>query len=342
MIRYSEGSCRSAVLSLLCCAGCAAGPAARTHSDATPALAMADETEVPARYDEGRWIVRPVTIDGDTLDLYTDSGGGVLFVARERLPRSTALSPGPATPKGDSTFAIAWPAFAPAGAFPPPVASSPMPLMTGAGAAFARMFTNSPARDGFLGNAFFAGRIWVFDYPRHRLSTLRTGTTVSGSGAGAIPLFFKNRSPTDDGAWFPRMRIAVDGDSLDLLLDTGATTLLTDSALAVIGDARPASRAASFITRTVADGWSARHPQWRVVRRAESGTGADMIEVPTIAIGGVLAGPVWFTVRADGNFSEYMSQWMDRPIVGALGGSGLRYYRVVADYPGRRALFSRQ
>ena len=64
-----------------------------------------------------------------------------------------------------------------------------------------------------------------------------------------------------------------------------------------------------------------------------------MIEVPVITVAGLTAGPVWFTVRADKNFHEYMSQWMDRRIEGALGGSALRYYRVTVDYPNRRATF---
>lgn len=48
-----------------------------------------------------------------------------------------------------------------------------------------------------------------------------------------------------------------------------------------------------------------------------------------------------FTRRPDRNFQQYMSQWMDRPIVGALGGSALRYLRVTVDYPGAVAVFEK-
>ena len=44
------------------------------------------------------------------------------------------------------------------------------------------------------------------------------------------------------------------------------------------------------------------------------------IEVSRIVVGGYTVGPVWFTRRADKNFHEYMSQWMDKRIEGALGG----------------------
>jgi hypothetical protein len=36
-----------------------------------------------------------------------------------------------------------------------------------------------------------------------------------------------------------------------------------------------------------------------------------------------------------------MSQWTDLPIVGALGGSSLHFFRVTADYPNRRVTFER-
>ena len=64
-----------------------------------------------------------------------------------------------------------------------------------------------------------------------------------------------------------------------------------------------------------------------------------MIEVPAVRVGGLAAGPVWCTARSDAAFHDFMSRWMDRRVEGALGGSGLRYYRVTVDYPHRRATF---
>jgi hypothetical protein len=74
---------------------------------------------------------------------------------------------------------------------------------------------------------------------------------------------------------------------------------------------------------------------------AEEGSHADMIEVPEISVCHISVGPVWFTSRADQTFSKYMSQWTDLPIVGALGGSSLHFFRVTADYPNRRVTFER-
>jgi hypothetical protein len=137
---------------------------------------------------------------------------------------------------------------------------------------------------------------------------------------------------------FPRIRVAVAGDSLDLLFDTGATGLLTDSAAAAIGDGRPARRASSFIASAVFDRWRAAHPEWRVIERGTS-FGADLIEVPRVAIAGHEVGPVWFERRPAGVFEVGMSRWFDQPIVGALGGNALRFFRVTVDYPRAIAAF---
>ena len=324
-----------------------AGPVACAHPagtnetrEATPRV-IAAETALPVRYDEHRWIARPVTDAGDTLDLYTDSGGGFLFIARERLGANAALTFAERTPAGDSMFTASWPSFRAGHGIPAPRYLTPPNITTASRATFRRQAGALPARDGFLGNAWFAGRVWTFDYPDRRLLVRDADPSPTPLGGATVPLGFKNGPVGGDSPWFARLRVAVDGDSLDLLFDTGASTVLTDSARAAVGDGRPASRAASFITRTVFDGWRRRHPKWRVIARAEAGSGADMIEVSALSVAGFSVGPVWFTARPDRAFAEYMSQWMDRTVVGALGGSALHYFRVTVDYPNRRATFAR-
>ena len=58
-----------------------------------------------------------------------------------------------------------------------------------------------------------------------------------------------------------------------------------------------------------------------------------MIEVPRATVAGFTVGSVWFARRPDFNFAQWMSSMMDKPIVGAFGGSGLQYFRLVLDYP---------
>ena len=56
-----------------------------------------------------------------------------------------------------------------------------------------------------------------------------------------------------------------------------------------------------------------------------------MIQVPVVYIAGYDVGPVWFTRRADANFHSYLSQWMERRVEGALGGSLLQYFSMVVE-----------
>ena len=145
--------------------------------------------------------------------------------------------------------------------------------------------------DGAVGY-WFAGRVWTFDYPAGRL-VLRPAGNLPPHGPGQrVELGFGADSTGARTTHFPRIRVRVDGDSLDFLFDTGATMVLTDSALARIGDGRPARRAASFISATVLDRWRQAHPDWRVIERA-TGFGADLIEVPAVEIAGRRVGRTW-------------------------------------------------
>jgi len=112
-------------------------------------------------------------------------------------------------------------------------------------------------------------------------------------------------------------------------------------ALAALRDGRAAERATSFITASNFEKWRQAHPDWRVIENADMPLNEPMIEVPGIAIAGHTVGPVWFTRRADKNFHEFMSRFMDKRVEGAIGGNALRHFRVTVDYPGAVAVFER-
>ena len=84
----------------------------------------------------------------------------------------------------------------------------------------------------------------------------------------------------------PAIGIAIDGDSLDMIFDTGATVWLTPEALARMGDRQSAERGTSLIWSPVFDTWRSRHPEWRVIENADVLTKQPMIEVPVVSIGG--------------------------------------------------------
>jgi hypothetical protein len=292
---------------------------------------------IPVRYDEHRYIVTPVTEAGDTLYLYTDTGAelDLLFPAafeRLGLVRDSVI-------RGTDTLRFTTlPPFRPEASIP---FRSSHPVMERA-ILVADSIYFAAGTDGLLGAHWFAGRVWTFDYPAHRLLLRPAGDLPAHSPKHRVPLGFQLDSAGRPTVYLPRIRVSIDGDSLDLLFDTGATTILTGSALAALADGRPARRAASFVVRSVFDRWRRRHPHWQVIESADrlGKRTFPMIEVPGIDVGGFKVGPVWFTLRPDEEFVHF-SQGMDRPIVGALGGSALQYLQVTIDYPGSVAVFAR-
>jgi hypothetical protein len=87
---------------------------------------------------------------------------------------------------------------------------------------------------------------------------------------------------------------------------------------------------ASFIAASVFDQWRKRHPNWKFYPKAD--ISRDVIEVPTIKIGGIEVGPVLFSKRPDENWSKNMIRSMDKVVKGAIGGSALKYLKVTIDY----------
>ncbi len=193
---------------------------------------------------------------------------------------------------------------------------------------------------GFLGRLWFAHRVWTLDYLAGKLELRRAGDLPRAAPWQRVALGFQTDSTGHRTTYFPRITVTIAGDTLDLLFDTGATTVLSDSAHSLLHDRRPARRAGSFISGEVFDRWRASHAGWRVIPHATS-FGADLIEVPTVTVAGQSVGPVWFERRAPGVFEQGMSRWMDKVIVGALGGNALGYFRVTVDYPGAVAVFER-
>ena len=289
---------------------------------------------LPVKYDEHRFYVQPVTKDGTTLNLFTDTGGGLFLFSDvvERLKLSVV--------KGEtknSPDMVALTAFKPDASVPAPLSNGGrlyvMPAAT----------RNWMSQDwsGMLGQQWFAGRTWTFDYPKQQLLLRADGDLPKQKAAHRLKLGFQTLSSGTRAANFPRIQAVIDGEQTDLLFDTGASTELNDNALAAINDKHPAVRATSFITACIFESWVKKHPKWRVVEKAEKGSGQAMIEVPQISVAGYLVGPVWFTRRPDKNFHEYMSQFMDKTVEGALGGDALRYFRITIDYPQSVAVFEK-
>ncbi len=192
-----------------------------------------------------------------------------------------------------------------------------------------------------LGQRWFAGGIWTFDFPQKRLilnpAPLRpTAQQSVHSVVLGFPTILGIRSGNH-----PRFAVTIDGRKVESLFDTGATLRLTHEAAKQIGDRHGRERATCFVAASVFDRWRTEHPNWRVVENAEERTKLAIIEVPKVQIAGFEVGPAWFTRRPDAAH-RWMSTFMDQPIVASIGGNVLRHFRVTIDYPDAIGYFERE
>ncbi|MDX2209024.1 MAG: hypothetical protein SFV20_01550 [Sphingopyxis sp.] len=325
---------------MLLAAGIAlARPAAQRRCPAlattpTPGCPIALPTEDYA----GRFILTPRLATGETLRLLTDSGGGLLILADSAARFGLPLEDRDPGPGVYNTTTL--PAFMPGHAIPAPL------LRDGRLGVFAREgeLGGDLMRgiDGLLGEAYFAGRTWTFDYLRRRILWRAPGDLPRVAAAHRVALAFKTDPATGDRETnFARITVQIAGKDYPMLLDTGASNVLSPAALAQIGDGGPANRATSFIGDAIYTEWRRDHPDWRALDPIESLAGTAMIEVPRVTIAGYTVGPVWFSVEPSRAFRVRMAALMDRPIEGSAGGTILRFFRVSVDYPGAVAVFER-
>lgn len=191
--------------------------------------------------------------------------------------------------------------------------------------------------DGLLGGTWLDGHTWTWNYPRGTLQLRAAGDDPAVSRSHVVSLGFQEQGGRHTTG-FARIAAAIDGTSYQFLLDTGAHTRVTRSAQ-IRGGFPTAPFAANFIEASIAARWHRAHPSWPYLARAEIGSAADMIRVRSVIIGGYTVGPTWFTIRPDASYSTFMSKYMDRPVVGSIGGATLRHFRLTVDYPNERAYF---
>ncbi len=294
-------------------------------------------TDVPARFVADRVYVDLPLKSGGTLDLYTDSGGGSLILSRRAATRvGLALhpidNPQVRAALGKDARSASPPALA--GALPP------LPARLFVVARAAQMPTWPEQGDGFLGAKWFEGGIWTWDYPAHHLRR-EDAAWVAGRGLHETALGFLTSADGSRPTNFARIEVGIDGQTVPMLLDTGAETFLTPAALARLGDGGPALRATSMIEASLFDRLHARHPDWAYVPVAQVATGSPMLLVPSVEIAGLRSGPVWMTRRSDAAYRQFMSSMMDRPVAGSLGGNALHELTMTVDFVRARAYFGR-
>lgn len=187
--------------------------------------------------------------------------------------------------------------------------------------------------DGMLGREWFANKIWEFDYVNKTLKHLKHSDRNTENIDQAVRLYFKSDASGNHTNYLPRIHIIVESDTLSLLLDTGAQAYLSIEAQKKLN--KNFLVATSFINASTFDKWENTYPEWPVIRGGDLSFGnkSDIIVVPEIQIGETTLGPVEFTKRADSNFEVMSRFFMDKEIVGALGGNALsRLNKFIVDY----------
>lgn len=303
---------------------------------ASPAAAQSDghSRKLPVDFVNDRIYATAVTTTGDTLRMLTDTGGGRVLVLTKSAVERIDL------PVTDSVRMRG--GWVPTGPVPEFRADASIPPTRAQ-----RTFIAPPIRsallgydDGRLGQNWFAGRVWTLDYGAEDVVLHSSTEGLSFDSAHAVPLGFNTDSTGRRVSHHPRIAARVDGERHSFLFDTGATTILTDSARAEMGGSR--RRGASYIIGPIFDHWRAEHPKWPVVEGARIPRGTQpLIRVPRVAVAGHSVGPVWFERRPKQAFQRLLSNSGEEPPVGALGGSLLKYFRVTIDYRGARAYFER-
>lgn len=292
--------------------------------------------KLSADFQANRIYVTPVTQSGDTLRFYTDTGGGVNMVWPSAA-KDLGLDTTQRQMRGQTVTIASLPDFSSEAEIPLPPKSS-----SGLGEHLAvrpphRLL--KPGGAGFLGATWFTTRIWEFDYPGQTLALIPEMDWAGRSDKHTVYLGFQTDANGNKTTHFPRIPIEVDGDSIDVLFDTGATVLAKKNTAERLGRTDIRNIGTCFIIDSIFTRWQEAHPDWEVIENAERQSGMPMIKVPEIGIAGYEVGPVWFTKRPDKSFTGRMSQWMDEPVYGAVGGSAFQHFRMIIDYQEQMAEF---
>lgn len=288
---------------------------------------LAEEKKLPAKFNHSQIFLTAELSNGKQLSFFTDTGGGWNMIRKSSAINAKLTKKEVINTNKEPLTVYQFPEFIDSMYIP-----SPSGQYFGNGGLIERE-DKKLRLDGLLGGKWFADKVWRINYPKQEFIYLPKGYRKQPQDRVA-PLGFQVNEQGERTMHFPRIKIKVGNKFYDILLDTGATVALGDEIAQQLNISKGTRIGGSYITLTILRQWQKEHPDWTVIEKSDQIGGATpMIRVPKISIAGIDSGPVWFAARKDHNFVEWMSSMMDKPIVGAIGGSGLKYYDLIIDYP---------
>lgn len=147
--------------------------------------------ELPTRYDAHRFYVEPTAAaDGTRLSFFTDTGGGLFLFADtvERLKIETLKIEADG---GRKMEVVSLPPFKPENPIPAPLGSPGGKLTV---APVAQRVALAKDWSGMLGQQWFAGRVWTFDYPKQKLFLRADGDVPAVKEKHRVSLGFKTKA----------------------------------------------------------------------------------------------------------------------------------------------------
>jgi len=196
---------------LLICVPFAIFGAARAGDDVAVQPLPGRPVIIPTRYSADRFLAVPTMEKGGNLTFFTDSAGGTFIFAAtaERLKLATVEMPG--EERATTKMRLAeLPAFRPKTAIP-----APLGVKGGRLFVFSSKASETPEFfkqcDGMLGQQWFAGRVWTFDYPGQRLLWRAPGDLTRHDAEHPVKLGFKTSRSGARETNFARLPAKVDG-----------------------------------------------------------------------------------------------------------------------------------
>lgn len=191
------------------------------------------------------------------------------------------------------------------------------------------MLDVQPEIEAFLGQSFFMGHSWTIDYLNEQITVNTALNDSLVNDANVQKLGFKKNIRQEKIFGHPSMQVVIEGDTIDVLFDTGASIVLSEDGQKMLKTTKK-TLGGSFIAASLYNKWRKEHPEWKFYPKAD--LAGDIIEVPTVTISGHKVGPVLFAVRRDEVWSNGMIASMDKVVKGAIGGSALKHFKVTIDY----------